>query len=132
MPAIAALYAALIGILLVVLTLPISRLRGKLGVGLGDGGNPALERAIRVHANAVEWAVPAILLLLVADLTRAPVWFLHACGITLIVARIIHALGLSRKSGHSFGRFAGASLSALVVVALSLWGLWAFPRTLAV
>lgn len=132
MPVNAALYGALIGLILVLLSLPISRLRGKLGVGIGDGGDPALARAIRVHANAVEWAVPAIVLLLVAELTRAPVWFLHACGIVLVFARIVHALGLSAKSGFSSGRFAGASLSVFVLVVLALWDLWAFLRTLLV
>jgi len=132
MPAITALYGALIGLLLVLLTLPISRLRGRLGVGLGDGGHPELARAIRVHANAVEWAVPAILLLLIAELTRAPVWFLHACGIVLIVARIVHALGLSAVSGFSRGRFLGAAGSVAVVFVLALWDLWAFLRTLLV
>jgi uncharacterized membrane protein YecN with MAPEG domain len=51
MPAIAAFYAGLIGILLIILALPISALRRRLKVGVGDGGDPVLERTIRVHAN---------------------------------------------------------------------------------
>ena len=84
MPAIAALYAGLIGLLLVALAIPISRLRRSLKVGLGDGGDKVLARAIRAHANAVEWAVPALLLLLLAELTRASPLLLHVCGIALV------------------------------------------------
>ena len=71
MPAIAALYAGLIGLLLLALAARISGLRRQRKIGLGDGGDPLLLRAIRAHGNTVEWGVPAIVLLLVADLTRA-------------------------------------------------------------
>ena len=97
MPAIAALYGGLIGVLLILLALPVSYLRRELGTGLGDGGDPRLARAIRVHANAVEWAIPAILLLLLAELTRASPLLLHACGIAVVVGRVLHAIGLSRS-----------------------------------
>ena len=99
MPAIAALYAALVVLLLLVLAIPISRLRRSRGIGLGDGGDRELARAIRVHANLLEWGLPAIVLLLVAELTRAPVVLLHGCGIVLLVGRGLHALGLSRSGG---------------------------------
>ncbi|HYT98291.1 MAG TPA: MAPEG family protein, partial [Casimicrobiaceae bacterium] len=62
MPAIAAFYAGLTGLLLVVLALRVSARRMRLKVGLGDGGDELLRRAIRVHANAVEWALPILLL----------------------------------------------------------------------
>jgi hypothetical protein len=52
MPAIAAFYAGLIGILLVILALPISALRRRLKVGVGDGGDPVLARTIRGRNRA--------------------------------------------------------------------------------
>ena len=128
MPAIAALYGALVALLLLVLALAVSRLRRALGVGLGDGGDPRLARAIRAHGNAVEWAVPAILLLLIAELTRASPLLLHACGIALVVGRVLHAMGLSRSGGASTGRFVGTALSWTALAALALWNLWAFAR----
>jgi uncharacterized membrane protein YecN with MAPEG domain len=129
MPAITALYAGLIALLLIVIAIPVSRLRRDLKVGLGDGGDRRLLRAIRVHANAVEWAGPALLLLLVAELTRAAPLFLHACGIALVAGRLLHAIGLSMTSGASFGRFVGTGLTWASLIALALWGLWAFART---
>jgi uncharacterized membrane protein YecN with MAPEG domain len=130
MPAIAALYAALIGVLLLLLAARISGMRRTLKIGLGDGGDRGLQRAIRAHGNAVEWAVPAILLLLVADLTRAPALFLHLCGVAIVVGRVLHAFGLSRAGGYSFGRFTGSLLSWGAVAVLAAWNLWAFVRLL--
>jgi uncharacterized membrane protein YecN with MAPEG domain len=132
MPAITALYAGLIGLLLLVLAVPISRKRMALRVGLGDGGDAGLARAIRVHANTVEWAVPALLLLLLAELTRAPLVLLHVAGIALIIGRLLHASGLSRSAGASRGRFSGTLLTWGVIAVLGVWNVWAFVRTLLV
>lgn len=128
MPAIAALYAGLIGLMLVVLAIPVSSLRYSLKIGLGDGGNARLTRAIRVHANAVEWALPTLLLLLLAELNRAPALALHVCGIALVAGRILHAVGLSSAGGPSFGRSVGTGLTWFALVALALWDIWAFVR----
>jgi uncharacterized membrane protein YecN with MAPEG domain len=128
LPAITALYAGLIGILLLVTAARISRLRGSLKIGVGDGGNPELLRAIRVHGNLVEWALPVLLLLLIAELNRAPALFLHACGAALVVGRILHAVGFSRSPGESVGRFAGTLATWLVLLVLSVWAIWTALR----
>lgn len=129
-PMVTALYAGLVGVLLVVLAGLVSRLRRSRKVGLGDGGDKDLQRAIRVHGNAVEWAVPGVLLLLVAELNGAGLILLHACGIAIVAGRAMHAFGLSRRGGVSFGRFWGSALSWAAVLVLALWGVWAFARTL--
>ena len=66
MPLISALYTGIFALLLVALALLVSRRRRSMGIGLGAGGDAQLERAIRVHANAVEWGLPVLLLLLIA------------------------------------------------------------------
>lgn len=128
MPAISALYAGLVGLLLLTLAARVSGLRRQLKVGMGDGGQPALMRAIRAHGNAVEWGVPAILLLVVAELNRAPVSFLHLCGLAIVVGRALHARGLSGAGGYSFGRFTGSLLSWGAVAVLAVFDVWAFVR----
>lgn len=132
MPVVTALYTAVVALLLLVFAVRVSRFRRSLGVGIGDGGHEALARAIRVHANAVEWALPVLFLLLVAELNRASPLLLHACGVALIVARVLHGLGLSRRSGVSTGRFAGTAITWIVLIVLALWDAWAFVRTLVV
>lgn len=130
MPAMTALYAGLVALLLIVLAAAVSRLRRKLKIGIGDGGSKELHRAIRTHANAVEWAVPAILLLLVAELNRAPLLLVHACGVAIIVGRVLHAFGLSRSGGYSFGRMTGSAASWGALAVLAVWSIWAYVRTL--
>jgi len=120
-PAVSALYAGLVGILLLALAARVSRLRRRHAVGLGDGGQKDLQRAIRAHGNAVEWAVPAILLLLIAELNGAGTLLLHGCGIATVAGRVLHAFGLSRWAGHSFGRFTGSAVSWLALLVLALW-----------
>jgi len=128
LPAITAFYAALMGLWLLVLAVPVSRLRMRERIGIGDGGHGELARAIRVHANAVEWVPSVLLLMLVAELNRAPTLLLHGCGIALIVGRLLHAYGLSRSAQRSFGRFWGAGITWLTLAVLAVWNLWAFAR----
>jgi uncharacterized membrane protein YecN with MAPEG domain len=85
-------------------------LRRTLGVGLGDGGHKPLKRAIRVHANFAE-NVPLALLLLVVGADHLSLSTLHGLAATLVVARVLHLVGLGRHPGVSFGRFWGAGLT---------------------
>jgi uncharacterized membrane protein YecN with MAPEG domain len=128
MPFISALYTGIFALLLVALALLVSRRRLHLGIGLGAGGDAHLERAIRVHANAVEWGLPVLLLLLVAEENRASPLLLHVCGIAFILARVMHAAGLSRVSGKSAGRSAGIVLTWLVLIVLAVWNIVSFLR----
>jgi uncharacterized membrane protein YecN with MAPEG domain len=130
MPAITALYAALVALLLIVLGLRVVGLRRRLRVGLGDGGQGPLQQAVRVHGNAVEWALPVLMLMLVAELNRASPLLLHAAGIALLVGRFLHAAGLGRSSGGSPGRVLGMVVTIAALTTLAVFDLVAFLRTL--
>ena len=127
---ISALYAGLLAVLLLVLGGRISLLRSKLNVGAGHGNDAALARAIRVHGNAVEWILPMLILLLVAELDGAGRWFLHSCGVTFTAGRIAHAVGMTRTSKASSGRFWGTAASWVVIAALAAWDLGTYLRLL--
>ena len=51
-----ALYAGLMALLLLVLSIRVSQTRGKLGISLGGGGDAVMERRIRAQANLIEYA----------------------------------------------------------------------------
>lgn len=127
------LYAALGALLIIVLALRVVWLRNKFKVGIGAGGNEALSRAIRAHANAIEYLPIALLLLLLLELDQTRIVWLHVFGITLILARVLHALGLSGDAGYSFGRGIGILLTVLVIIAMALLLLWQFiaPHVMA-
>jgi len=120
------LYAALGALLIFVLALRVMRLRHKHRVGIGTGGEESLARAIRAHANAIEYLPIALLLLLILELNQIRPWIVHAFGIVLIVGRVLHAIGLSRHAGTSFGRFAGIALTMLVILLMALLLLWQY------
>lgn len=93
---IAAIYAGLNILILLVLGYLVVAGRRKHKIMFGSGGNADFERAVRAHANAAEY-VPAGLvgIVLVALLEpAAPLWLLHATGISLTLGRILHGIGL--------------------------------------
>lgn len=124
-----ALYAGLCVLLLLVFGGLISRQRMKLKVSFGDGGQPPLTRAVRVHGNAVEWMLPMLLLLLIAELNHASHLLLHVCGLAFVLARITHAVGLSGSAGESTGRKLGTVVSWLVIGFLAVVNIVDYVRT---
>lgn len=122
MPRVTALYAALLALLFLALSLRVIGQRHRTHVALGTGGDPGLQRAVRVHANFAEYAPLVLVLLLVAELLAAPGWWLHAMGMALLAGRALHAFGVSREPEDIRIRTAGMSLTfaALASAALTL------------
>ena len=119
---ITAMYAGALGILLLVLAYRVVSVRRTSDIGLGDGANETLLRAIRVHGNAVEYVPIALILMLILELNGASGVLLHGLGVTLLVARIAHAQGLTSSRGASPGRLGGVVLtwSVIGVAAISV------------
>jgi len=124
-PTITALYAGLLGILYMALCWQVVMQRRRAKVGIGVGGDTALERAVRVHGNFAEYAPLFVALLLVAELNGGASALLHVLGAVFVLARVGHALGLGRSSGVSKGRFYGTLVTwvALLVLAILNLGL---------
>jgi uncharacterized membrane protein YecN with MAPEG domain len=110
------LYAALLTLWMLVLSMRVITWRRKARVSLGDGGNPALQRAIRGHANFAEYVPLALLLLLILELSRFSIYVIHAIGLTLLVARLLHGYALSFTAEYKFGRYWGAVLTFVVII----------------
>jgi uncharacterized membrane protein YecN with MAPEG domain len=56
MPIVMSMVASILTIILLRLSTAVIRLRRANKVGIGSGGNEALERAIRAQGNFAEWA----------------------------------------------------------------------------
>src|SRR5690349_14181318 len=132
MPQVTAFYAALLGLLVVVLAFRVVQFRWTRKVGIGDGGDRDMLRRIRAHANAIENVPMALLLLLLLELTNMDRAWLHGFGIALVVARLLHAFGLSRSAGTSFGRLVGTALTwaAMIAMCVVLLYRWFLLQTL--
>ena len=114
------LYAGLLVLWFLVLSIRVIRRRGSGGIALGDGGDPGMLRVIRGHANFAEYVPLALLLMAILELSRFSIYVLHALGLTLLVARLLHGYALSFTQQFKFGRIAGASLTFLVLFVASL------------
>ena len=114
-----AIYAAFAGLMLVALAALVVLARWRYRTALGTGCEPGMERAVRVHANFVEYVPLALVLMLLAELNGISTATLHVAGILLLTSRGLHAFGLGRSSGRSFGRFYGTAGTWLVLLGLS-------------
>lgn len=122
-PAITALYAALLALVYMAITAWVTMGRAKFRIVHGDGGNLNLNRRIRAHANFAEY-VPLILILaaLLESLGARPV-IMNSLLLPLLIARIIHPFGMmaAENSPQQFAlRAPGALITWLVMVAASV------------
>ena len=117
---ITALYASLLALVFLTLSFNIIRLRFKLKVGVGDGGERTLTKAIRVHGNFSEYVPFALILLASYELGGADNLWLHILGSSLLLARILHAIGLSKSIGTTMPRLVGMILTFLVMLILAI------------
>ena len=119
------LYAGVLGLLLIALSAQVVLARRRFRVRLGTGTEEGMQQAVRVQANFVEYVPFAVLLLVLAEVTGLPGPAVHGAGLLLVASRVLHAVGLSRSPGRSFGRFYGTAGTWLTLVALSVWLLYA-------
>jgi uncharacterized membrane protein YecN with MAPEG domain len=119
-PLVTALYAAIIGLLAVILTVNVIRNRVALKIDTGDGGNAKMGMAIRAHANLAQHAPLALLLIGFAEALGTGKTIVHILGAALVLARLLSAWGLLSAEGQSFGRQSGAGLTVLVLAAASV------------
>ncbi len=95
---VSSIYAGILAMLIVWLSLNVIKLRRANKIILGDGDVPQLQNAIRAQGNATEYIPIALILLLLLELSGANAWFVHIGGIAIIVGRVIHAKGLLTES----------------------------------
>jgi len=90
-PAITALCAGLLGLVVVVLAGHVGSFRGKAKVGIGDGGNAELLCRIRKQGNYYEYVQLALITLGLFEMSGgAPTMAIAILGGMLVVSRILH------------------------------------------
>ncbi len=125
---ITSIIAAVLTIIFIKLSFAVIGLRRKNKVGLGNGGNEDLERAIRAQGNFAEYVPFGIILIACLELNGAPWWLVVIPGITLIIGRLIHAKGINTPPPDFSKRVLGMkftfyTLITLVVLNLA-WSLY--------
>lgn len=108
------LYAGILGLLLVILSFNVMQNWMRV-TALGQQTDREMRRAERVLSSFVEYVPMALLLLTLIELRGTPPLILHMLGITLVVARVMHAYGSNDMKGSGLLRFLGAQLTFLTL-----------------
>ena len=115
------LYAALLALLFVALSIRIIRLRRSLHIALGDSGNETLLRAISVHANFAEYVPLSLILLCLMEGQGAHPALLHGLGVILLTGRLSHAYGVSQAHENFRFRVVGMALTFTTLITSSAY-----------
>jgi len=117
-------YAAVLGLLFIRLSVGTLLLRRKLKIAIGDGGNPQMLRAMRVHANFAEYVPLSLLQIAMFEMRGGQFWFVHALGLCLVIGRLSHFYGVSQTTERlafrvfgmamTFTALGGAALGVLI------------------
>ncbi|MGD9784995.1 MAG: MAPEG family protein [Hyphomicrobiaceae bacterium] len=112
---ITALYAGLLTLLFILLSIRVIRQRRTAQVAIGHGEDATLLRRMRVHANFAEYVPLALILMALLESMKASVYLLHGLGLALLAGRCIHAFGVSQSRENISLRIIGMTLTFAVL-----------------
>ena len=122
-PATTAFYAAILALLYVGLSAWV--IGGRVGneTLLGDGGHDSLTRRIRSHGNFIEYVPLALIVIGFLEASGAGHVFVSALLIVLVIARILHPIGMfaAVNTPRQFAcRGGGIILTMIVMIIASI------------
>ena len=109
------LYAGILVLWFVVLSMRVVNVRRR-GIPFGDNGDAKITRVVRAQANFAEYVPLALLLMGFLEASRYSIYLLHALGIVLVIARLLHGCALSLGWSIRFGRSVGSALTFIVLL----------------
>ena len=118
-----ALYAGVLGLFSLYLSIRITVMRGQKKISLHDGGDDELATAIRVFGNFTEYVPFALILLALAEINGASSMMTHYLGGALVLGRVLVLFGMDSQRLITFGRVAGMTLTWGVILVASGLGL---------
>jgi uncharacterized membrane protein YecN with MAPEG domain len=124
--------AAAAAVLHIWLAARVSQLRASQKVSIGDGGNEALIRRMRAHANYGENMPVVLILLALIELAGGDSRILWAAAILFIVSRILHAFGMDRSPPSRLRMFGmmGNTLALIILIGYAVFVLYQHPSVL--
>lgn len=122
---VSAVFAAVLGLLLIVLSLMVVRHRLRLKQGLGVSEDIDFQAAVRAHANLIEYAPAGLIMMTIAELNGVSATLIYWTGMAFVVGRLLHAFGMiNGQGGPHMARMAGILLTWLAIVVLALLLFW--------
>jgi len=105
------LYAALLALLFIALSVRTLLLRRRLKIPVGDAGDTLMLRAMRAHGNFAEYTPLALLLCFMVEAQGNSVWLVHTVGGLLLLGRCLHAWGVSQLNENFSFRVSGMAMT---------------------
>jgi hypothetical protein len=116
------LYASILGLLLVFLSMQVSY----ANVNAAKLPEWKPKTVFRVQGNFIEYVPMAVALLYLLEESSAPAAWIHGLGAMLVIARFAHAWGLSTNPGATYARLFGAQMTFFLLSIMSFAGLYLF------
>lgn len=119
---ITALSAAMMGLLLIALSVDAINRRKALGIPFGDGGDPALMAAIRAHSNLIEYMPIGLTQMGLLEGGGAQRTALAVVAALFVASRAAHAYGLHEAKGRiTVARTIGVVSTLFLLAVMSAW-----------
>jgi len=113
------MFAALFGVLYVLLAFNVVRLRIGGQIAYGDGDNRDLMIAIRTHANFAEYLPFTLLLLWFVESMTFSITLVFWLGTILLIGRVLHVLGMAYPKSLMICRKIGVVVTLSVILVAS-------------
>ena len=114
------IYAAILGFVFVTISVRTILIRRKLQIAIGDGDQPRLARAARVHANFAEYVPLSLILIYFLETYSVSKLWIHLLCLTLVIGRVTHAFGVSQAKENYRYRVTGMALTFTAILSASL------------
>lgn len=111
------LYGGALALWFLVLSIKVILGRGKGGPSLGDGGDLAMQRRIRAHANFAEYTPLILVLIGFLEINGCAAWIIHSLGASLLAGRLLHGYAFAFAEKSVIGRSGGIVLTLLSLLA---------------
>lgn len=109
-------YAAILGLLFVVLSFRTIKSRRAQKVAVGHGDDKQLLRAIRVHGNFAEYVPFALLLIYMLEQKGSHELLIHALCLLLLLGRSLHAYGVGQLKENFRFRVLGMMMTFAAII----------------
>lgn len=112
----------ILGLLFFTHTVRVIMMRDGKNISLGDGNDETMLRRVRTHGNFTEYVPFLLVSLLLLESAAVSQGLLMAYSASLILGRIIHAMGILPAGGVLWARIVGTllTLTPLVVGSVGL------------
>ena len=122
---ITSLYASLIAIILIILSIRVIAARGNPAFKfftLKSDDKFTLERVIRGHSNLIEYAPIFLILLYFFEITKSNSFYFHVYGFTFLIGRLMHGYCFAFTKKNMFLRVGGTvlTLGCILIIAIRL------------